>query len=300
MRTTHSGARGGTPGRLRTMPDRIRRYGARAWRAQWPVYCEIVLFVVLDLAYEVLRALVAPDPAGVRGAFRHAHSILRTERAIGVAIESWAQRVTDAVAGGRFVDHLVLHARLYPAVHRLFCRSVVPAKVELRVRAELVLDRSWACAHRVLGLSGRSPAVGGPWSDRHDQAGPHTRRGPRLVSAPAQRIRGDAVAAHRPVVPVRADPVLAVPLLGSVAQRLVGAAGVDGVGDVRHRQPLRVRWPRGPHRGRRGVGDRELDIRRGYSTALATRPDGRRNQYPRHRTATAGRPRMSARCGLPW
>ncbi len=85
------------------MPDRIRRYGARAWRAQWPVYCEIVLFVVLDLVYEVLRALVAPDPAGVRGAFRHARSILHSEHALGVAIESWSQRVTDAVAGGRFV-----------------------------------------------------------------------------------------------------------------------------------------------------------------------------------------------------
>ena len=84
------------------MPDRIRREGARAWRAKWPIYCEIVLFVVLDLAYEVLRALVAPGNAGIGAAIRHAHSVLGLERRLGIGMESWVQRTTDAIAGGRF------------------------------------------------------------------------------------------------------------------------------------------------------------------------------------------------------
>jgi membrane-associated phospholipid phosphatase len=85
------------------MPDRIRREGARAWRAKWPIYCEIVLFVVLDLLYEILRALVAPDRPGIAAAVRHAHSLVRVERALGIDLESWAQRTTDAMAGGRFI-----------------------------------------------------------------------------------------------------------------------------------------------------------------------------------------------------
>jgi len=85
------------------MPERIRRIARRAWRAQWPIYCELILFAVLDLAYEVLRAVVAPGASGVRAAFGHAHSVLSGEQALGLNFESWSQRVTDAVAGGRFV-----------------------------------------------------------------------------------------------------------------------------------------------------------------------------------------------------
>jgi hypothetical protein len=85
------------------MRDRIRRQGSRVWRAQWPVYCEVLLLVVLDLAYEIIRAVIAPDAAGIRGAVRHAHSLVRTEQHLGLDIESWAQRVTDDIVGGRFI-----------------------------------------------------------------------------------------------------------------------------------------------------------------------------------------------------
>jgi hypothetical protein len=85
------------------MRERIRRQGSRIWRAQWPVYCELLLFAFLDLTYETFRAVIAPDSAGVRRAFRHGHSVLRTEHHLGIGIESWVQRVTDGIGGGRFV-----------------------------------------------------------------------------------------------------------------------------------------------------------------------------------------------------
>ena len=85
------------------MREWIRRQGSRVWRAQWPIYCEIILFAFLDLLYEVLRAVIAPDVSGTRTAVANAHGIVRLERALAVGMEAWSQRVTDAVAGGRFV-----------------------------------------------------------------------------------------------------------------------------------------------------------------------------------------------------
>jgi hypothetical protein len=85
------------------MQGRIRRQCSRMWRAQWPVYCELIFFAILDLTYEVIRALVAPDPAGVRAAFRHASTIKSAEHALGLEIEAWSQRITDEIVGGRFI-----------------------------------------------------------------------------------------------------------------------------------------------------------------------------------------------------
>lgn len=85
------------------MPKQSRPLGSRIWRAQWPAYCEIAFFALLDLIYEVLRALVAPNSAGVHAAFRHAGSIINLEATLGIGMESWAQHATDEIAGGRFV-----------------------------------------------------------------------------------------------------------------------------------------------------------------------------------------------------
>jgi PAP2 superfamily len=85
------------------MQERIRRQGSRIWRAQWPIYCEVLLFAFLDLLYETIRALIAPNASAVHTAVANAHDVLRLEQALGVGMEAWSQRVTDAVAGGRFV-----------------------------------------------------------------------------------------------------------------------------------------------------------------------------------------------------
>jgi hypothetical protein len=85
------------------MPDWIRREGSRVWRAKWPVYCEILFCAFLDLAYETIRALIAPDTSAVRTAVAHAHDVLRLEARLGINLEAWSQRVTNEIAGGRFV-----------------------------------------------------------------------------------------------------------------------------------------------------------------------------------------------------
>jgi len=85
------------------MQERIRRHGSRIWRAQWPFYCEIVLFAVLDLTYEFIRTLIAPDASKVATAKDHANSIMSAEHAVGLQMEAWSQRVTDAIIGGRFI-----------------------------------------------------------------------------------------------------------------------------------------------------------------------------------------------------
>jgi PAP2 superfamily len=85
------------------MQEWIRRQGSRAWRAQWPVYCEFMFFAFLDLLYETIRALIAPDTSAIRSAVTNAHNVLRVEAALGLGMEAWSQRATDAIAGGRFV-----------------------------------------------------------------------------------------------------------------------------------------------------------------------------------------------------
>jgi len=85
------------------MPDWIRREGSRVWRAQWPVYCEFLFCAFLDLLYETIRTLIAPDPAAVPRAVANAHAVLRFETRLGLDVEAWSQRVTDEIAGGRFV-----------------------------------------------------------------------------------------------------------------------------------------------------------------------------------------------------
>jgi hypothetical protein len=100
------------------MTDWIRREGSRIWRAQWPIYCEILLFAFLDLMYETIRALVAPDSSAVRTAVANAHDLMRLEQGLGIAMEPWSQRVTDAMAAGRFVTtwyYTLAYAALYVA-----------------------------------------------------------------------------------------------------------------------------------------------------------------------------------------
>ena len=169
------------------MPDWIRREGSRAWRAQWPVYCEILLCAVLDLLYETIRALIAPDTSAVRTAVANAHDVLRLEAHLGLDIEAWSQRVTDAVAGGRFVTTWYYTLAYIAAVHRLPAVDLVLAPGQLRVRAQLVLDGARDRADRLLGLSAGPAAPGRGRPRRHHQARADPRRGARLVPAPAQR-----------------------------------------------------------------------------------------------------------------
>ena len=42
---------------------------ARAWFAQWPIWAEVILFLLLTVAYEWLRDVVATEDAGM--ALRH-------------------------------------------------------------------------------------------------------------------------------------------------------------------------------------------------------------------------------------
>ena len=75
---------------------------SRIWRARWPIYCEVAFVALLDLVYEVIRALVAPGGQGVNASLVHAHDIAHLEATLGANVETPVQRITDAIAGGRF------------------------------------------------------------------------------------------------------------------------------------------------------------------------------------------------------
>ncbi|MGD9694539.1 MAG: phosphatase PAP2 family protein [Thermoleophilia bacterium] len=74
---------------------------ARAWSARWPLWSEILLFLVLFVAYEWLRDMVAvDDPARP---LRHALDIVDIEKALGLFIEPDVQDIAHATAFGEFV-----------------------------------------------------------------------------------------------------------------------------------------------------------------------------------------------------
>jgi hypothetical protein len=124
----------------------IRRAGSRVWRAQWPLVCEVAFCAALDLLYEVLRPLIAPDPAGVRAAFRHAHDIASVERALGLDIEAWAQRVTRSLAGGQFV------VTWYYTLAYLSLMFVFLFAVWIWWRGNYAFIRNWFWASHLLAL----------------------------------------------------------------------------------------------------------------------------------------------------
>jgi hypothetical protein len=67
----------------------------RAWFAEWPVWAEVLLFLLLTVAYEALRDLVATGDVLVPLA--NAHDIIDAERALGLFVEpdihDWVQSV---------------------------------------------------------------------------------------------------------------------------------------------------------------------------------------------------------------
>ena len=65
----------------------FRQLIGRAWRAEWPIWAEIICFVALMALYESLRTLVAPDSAGVTTAFANAERVVDLERALGLFVE---------------------------------------------------------------------------------------------------------------------------------------------------------------------------------------------------------------------
>ena len=71
---------------------------ARAWSARWPVGMELVLFLVLYVAYETVRDLVAIED--ITRPLAHAHDIVDVEKALGLFVEPdihhWVQGI-DAV-----------------------------------------------------------------------------------------------------------------------------------------------------------------------------------------------------------
>ena len=68
---------------------------ARAWFAQWPVWAEVILFLLLTVAYEWLRDIVATDD--VNEALRHARDVIDVEKSVGLFVEpdihDWVQSV---------------------------------------------------------------------------------------------------------------------------------------------------------------------------------------------------------------
>lgn len=65
----------------------FRQLIGRAWRAEWPIWAEVICFVALMALYESLRTLVAPDSAGVTTAFANAERVVDLERALGLFVE---------------------------------------------------------------------------------------------------------------------------------------------------------------------------------------------------------------------
>jgi hypothetical protein len=85
-------------------PSGIRSLPSRAWRARWHGGWEVLLFVLLTVAYEWARDLVAPgDEDAIARAFHHAEDVVALESALGLHIEPWSQDATHAIPGGEFV-----------------------------------------------------------------------------------------------------------------------------------------------------------------------------------------------------
>jgi hypothetical protein len=66
---------------------------ARAWSARWPFVAELLLFLLLNVAYEWLRDVVAVQDVAVP--LRHAADIIDVERSLGLFVEpdihDWVQ-----------------------------------------------------------------------------------------------------------------------------------------------------------------------------------------------------------------
>ncbi len=71
---------------------------ARAWSARWPLVAEVLLFLVLNVAYEWLRDLVAVE--SITRPLAHARQVIDLERALGLFVEpgihEWVQSVPVA------------------------------------------------------------------------------------------------------------------------------------------------------------------------------------------------------------
>ena len=71
---------------------------ARVWSARWPLAAEIVLFLLLNVAYEWARALVAVEE--LTRPLSHARDVIDVEKALGLFVEphlhDWVQG--DAIA----------------------------------------------------------------------------------------------------------------------------------------------------------------------------------------------------------
>ena len=73
---------------------------ARAWAARWPIGVELVLFLLLMVAYEWLRDLVAVgDPTEP---LRHALQVIDAEKALGLFVEPDVQDFAQSVPGLEF------------------------------------------------------------------------------------------------------------------------------------------------------------------------------------------------------
>lgn len=81
--------------------SRRASFPARLWAARWPLWCEVLLFLVLFVAYEWLRDLVAvEDPTRP---LRHALDIVDIERSLGLFVEPDVQDLAHATAAGEFI-----------------------------------------------------------------------------------------------------------------------------------------------------------------------------------------------------
>ena len=71
---------------------------ARAWSARWPFAAELILFLLLNVAYEWARDLVAVET--ITRPLAHAYHVIDVEKSLGLFVEphihDWVQ--TDAVA----------------------------------------------------------------------------------------------------------------------------------------------------------------------------------------------------------
>jgi hypothetical protein len=73
---------------------------ARAWFAQWPIWAEVILFLLLMVAYEWLRDLVATDDVTV--AVRHARDVIDIEKSLGLFVEPHLHDRVQSIGALRF------------------------------------------------------------------------------------------------------------------------------------------------------------------------------------------------------
>jgi hypothetical protein len=119
---------------------------ARAWTARWSFRAELILFLVLMVAYEWIRDLVAVE--ATRRPLEHALDVIHAERSVGLFVEPDIQDFAHSVAGVEFTTKWI-----YTLAHTTGF-AVMFLWVWFRRRDNYPLFRNWFWITNAIALIG--------------------------------------------------------------------------------------------------------------------------------------------------